>query len=186
MSGRSDRASQRAVPSPGVAVHPLAIQLRPATTADAEAMRVIYNTEVTTATSTFDLVPRSLADQQRWLDARSGAFTAIVATQDHGTVVGFGALSPYKDRPAYSTTVEDSVYVDRCHARGGVGTLVVDQLVKVATASGFHAVMARIEASSMASRALHAKCGFELVGIERQVGRKFGRWLDVAVMQRLL
>ncbi len=64
--------------------------------------------------------------------------------------------------------------------------MLLTRLVDIARASGFHAVMARIEASGAASRALHAKCGFELVGIERQVGRKFNRWLDVAVMQRLL
>ena len=67
-----------------------------------------------------------------------------------------------------------------------MGTLLLSDLVEIATASGFHSVIARIEASGTASRALHAKCGFELVGIERQVGRKFNRWLDVAVMQRLL
>ena len=66
------------------------------------------------------------------------------------------------------------------------GTALLGHLLDVATASGFHAVMARIEASSAASRAIHERCGFELVGIERQVGRKFNRWLDVAVMQRLL
>ena len=82
--------------------------------------------------------------------------------------------------------MEDSVYVDRTMGGQGVGTLLLIRLLDIARASGFHAVMARIEASGEASRALHAKCGFELVGIERQVGRKFNRWLDVAVMQRLL
>jgi L-amino acid N-acyltransferase len=167
------------------------ISVRTATVEDAEAIREIYNHEVTTATSTFDLVPRSLADQQRWLQARSGAFAAIVAVDEvtahgGGGVAGFASLSPYKDRAAYSTTVEDSVYVAR-HAHGrGVGTLLLTRLLEIARASGFHAVMARIEASGAASRALHGKCGFELVGIERQVGRKFNRWLDVAVMQLLL
>jgi phosphinothricin acetyltransferase len=144
---------------------------------------------VTTTTSTFDLVPRSLADQQRWLEARSGAFAAIVAVDQSRADVplaGFASLSPYKDRAAYSTTVEDSVYVDRAASGRGVGTLLLTHLLDVARASGFHAVMARIEASGAASRALHAKCGFELVGVERQVGRKFNRWLDVAVMQKLL
>ena len=104
-----------------------------------------------------------------------------------GAVVGFASLSPYKDRAAYTTTVEDSVYVDRGVGGRGVGTLLLDAgSSTIARASGFHAVMARIEASGTASRALHAKCGFELVGIERQVGRKFNRWLDVAVMQLLL
>ncbi|WP_162942541.1 GNAT family N-acetyltransferase [Desertimonas flava] len=161
------------------------ITIRPAVVADAEAIRRIYNAEVTGQTSTFDLVPRSLEDQQRWLAARSGAFSAIVAT-DGDRIVGFGALSAYKDRAAYSTTVEDSVYVDRSAGGRGIGTLLLSRLVEIARESGFHSVMARIEASGTASRALHAKCGFQLVGIELQVGRKFGRWLDVAVMQILL
>jgi L-amino acid N-acyltransferase len=165
------------------------ISLRTAVVDDAEAIRAIYNHEVTATTSTFDLVPRSLVDQQRWLEARAGAFAAIVAVDeaDSGSpIAGFASLSPYKDRAAYSTTVEDSVYVDRRSSGRGVGTLLLTRLVDIARESGFHAVMARIEASGAASRALHTKCGFELVGIERQVGRKFNRWLDVAVMQRLL
>jgi phosphinothricin acetyltransferase len=166
-----------------------AIRIRTAVVDDAEAIRSIYNHEVTTTTITFDLVPRSLAEQQRWLQARSGAFAAIVAVDEslpEAMIAGFASLSPYKDRAAYSTTVEDSVYVDRRAAGRGVGTLLLTRLLEVARASGFHTVIARIEASGAASRALHAKCGFELVGIERQVGRKFNRWLDVAVMQRLL
>lgn len=165
------------------------VVLRPATIDDADALRQIYNHEVLTATSTFDLVTRSLAQQEEWITARSGAFSAIVAVDgsaDDAVVIGFGALSAYKDRAAYSTTVEDSVYVDRNRSGGGVGTMLLTRLIEIASESGFHAVMARIEASGTTSRALHVKCGFELVGIERQVGRKFNRWLDVAVMQRML
>jgi phosphinothricin acetyltransferase len=119
------------------------------------------------------------------LEARSGAFSAVVAVDVAG-VVGFASLSPYKERAAYRTTVEDSVYVARHRGGEGIGRLLMTHVVEVARASGFHAVMARIEAGGLASRALHAACGFELVGIERQVGRKFNRWLDVAVMQLLL
>ena len=151
------------------AVTPLTIRL--ATAADAGAIADIYNREVAETTATFDLVQRSVEMQQEWLAARSGAFAAIVGI-DPGSrrVVAFAALSPYKERAAYRTTVENSIYVHR----------------EVARESGFHSVMARIEASSEASRALHRACGFELIGVEREVGRKFGRWLDVAVMQRLL
>jgi L-amino acid N-acyltransferase YncA len=172
------------------------ISLRTAVVEDAEAIRAIYNHEVTATTSTFDLVPRSLAEQRRWLEARAGAFAAIVAVDEAdpaspisgfaSPIAGFASLSPYKDRAAYSTTVEDSVYVERRSSGRGVGTLLLTRLVDIARESGFHTVMARIEAGGAASRALHTKCGFELVGIERQVGRKFNRWLDVAVMQRLL
>ncbi len=163
-----------------------ALRIRLADAGDAEAIRTIYNLEVTTATSTFDLVPRSLADQEAWLAARSGAFAAIVAEDVAGAVVGFASLSPYKERAAYRTTVEDSVYVARDRGGHGIGTALLSHLVDLARSSGFHAVMARIEASGTASRALHARCGFALVGVEREVGRKFNKWLDVAVMQLLL
>ncbi len=161
------------------------VRIRLAEVSDAEGIRVIYNLEVTSATSTFDLVPRTLADQEAWLEARSGAFSAVVAV-DGDEVVGFASLSPYKERAAYRTTVEDSVYVARDRNGQGIGRALMTHVIDVARSSGFHAVMARIEASGTASRALHAACGFELVGVERQVGRKFNRWLDVAVMQLLL
>ncbi len=161
------------------------VRIRLAGESDAEAIRAIYNLEVTTATSTFDLVPRTRAEQEAWLSARTGAFAAIVAV-DRDDVVGFASLSPYKERPAYRTTVEDSVYVARHRNNQGIGRLLLSHMIDVARASGFHTVMARIEAGGSASRALHARCGFELVGIEREVGRKFNRWLDVAVMQHLL
>jgi L-amino acid N-acyltransferase YncA len=82
--------------------------------------------------------------------------------------------------------VENSVYVRRDRHGQGVGTLVLQELLQIAANSGFHAVFARINASGDASIALHRRCGFELVGIEREVGRKFSRWHDVALMQRLL
>jgi L-amino acid N-acyltransferase len=163
-----------------------AVTVRLAEVGDADAIRAIYNTEVRTATSTFDLVPRSLAEQERWLAARSGAFSAIVAVDEQGRLLGFGSLSPYQERAAYRTTVEDSVYVDPARQGEGIGTALLTRLVEIARSSGFHTVVARIEASGTASRALHARCGFELVGIEREVGRKFNRWLDVAVMQLML
>ncbi len=161
------------------------VRIRLAEVSDAEGIRAIYNVEVTSATSTFDLVPRTLAEQEAWLEARSGAFSAVVAV-DGDEVVGFASLSPYKERAAYRTTVEDSVYVARDRNGQGIGRALMTHVIEVARSSGFHAVMARIEASGTASRALHAACGFELVGVERQVGRKFNRWLDVAVMQLLL
>jgi L-amino acid N-acyltransferase len=161
------------------------VEVRLARLEDAPALRAIYNVEVTTSTVTFDLVPRTLAEQQAWITARSGAHAAVVAL-DEAEVVAFGSLSPYRDRPAYSTTVEDSVYVRRDRQGGGVGRLVLTELVRLATAHGFHAMMARIVGGHEASIRLHRAEGFELVGTEREVGRKFNRWLDVVVMQRLL
>lgn len=161
------------------------MELRLATLDDAAAIREIYNLEVTTSTATFDLVPRSLEEQRAWLASRSGVHAALVAELD-GTVAGFGSLSPWRDRPAYATTVEDSVYVHRDHHGRGVGRALLTELVAVATAHGFHACMARIVGGHQASIGLHHACGFEVVGTEREVGRKFGKWLDVVLMERLL
>ena len=103
-------------------------------------------------------------------------------------MVGFASLSPYKERAAYRTTVEDSVYVaPRPSAAAASASCCSTQLLDVARAVGLpRRVRPDRGVERHASRALHAACGFELVGIEREVGRKFNRWLDVAVMQRLL
>ena len=103
-----------------------------------------------------------------------------------GRVIGFGSLSPYRPRPAYSTTVEDSVYIADEFQGIGVGRAVLEELLRLAEAHGFHAVIARIGGDNDASVALHAGCGFEMIGTEKEVGRKFGRWLDVVCMQKLL
>jgi L-amino acid N-acyltransferase len=165
-------------------------QIRRAERHDAEAMRSIYNYEVENHTTTLDMVSRSLDDQIAWIDARSGAFSAIIAelpsADQRHTVVGFASMSPFRDRPAYSTTVENSVYVSRAHAGLGIGRALMEHLIVRARDSGFHSMIARIESSGEASLALHRACGFELVGVEREVGRKHRRWLDMTVMQLML
>ncbi|MFW2380381.1 MAG: N-acetyltransferase family protein [Acidimicrobiales bacterium] len=162
------------------------VDTRLARLSDAEAIRAIYNHYVTTTTVTFDMVPRSLEQQEAWLSERSGALAVIVAVDVDDRVIGFASLSPYKPRPAYRTSVENSVYVDPGSARQGVGRALMARLIEVANDHGYHAMMARIADANPASVGLHEAVGFELVGIEKEVGRKFNRWLDVAVMQRLL
>ena len=161
-------------------------KLRLACVEDSEAIRAIYNREVLGSTVTTDLVARSPEDQLAWMDEHSGAHPAVVAVDDRGEVCGFGSLSPYRSRPAYRTTVEDSVYVHPDHQGQGVGRSLLEELVALAGAHGFHAVMARIVGDHRASVGLHRACGFEEVGVEREVARKFGKWLDVVLMQRLI
>lgn len=161
------------------------MEVRRAHAGDAEAVGAIYNTEVAGSTVTFDLVPRTPAENRSWIEEHLGAHPAVVA-EEGGLIVGFGSLSPFRERPAYATTVEDSVYVDRSHRGRGIGGLLLAELVRLATHHGFHTVLARISGDNAASIALHARQGFELVGVEREVGRKFGHWIDVTVMQRML
>lgn len=162
------------------------LSLRTATLADAEVLAEIYNHEVETSTATFDLVSRSIEEQRAWIAARSGAFSAIVADEPTVGVIGFAALSTYRDRAGYRTTVENSVYVHRSHQRQGVGKILLTQLISLARDSGFHTMIARIDSGSTGSLALHRSLGFVDVGVEREIGRKFGRWLDSVIMQKML
>ncbi len=179
---------------------------RPATLSDANAIADIYNHEVHSGVSTFDMTPRTMSEQEEWLSNHAGAHPCIVAFKgtpsDLGQLAGWASLSPYRPRPAYSTSVEDSVYVHPDFQRQGVGDLLLGDLVDISDSLGFHSIFARIsaesesngaigevsrsaQASGAASIALHRKHGFEIVGVEREVGRKFGRWLDVTLMQRI-
>jgi len=161
------------------------MEVRAAGRGDVEAIRAIYNVEVTGSTATFDMVERTAAEQMEWLDHHSGAHPAIVAVSD-GEICGFGSLSSYRERAAYATSVEDSVYVHEGWRRKGVGVLLLEELVVLARGHGFHTVIGRIAGGNEGSVLLHERCGFQVIGVEREVGRKFGRWLDVTLVQKLL
>lgn len=158
----------------------------PADAAHAAGILEIYNQAVTASTDTFDLVPRTLDQQLSWLADHAGAHPAVVAVDSAGTVLGFGSLSPYRPRPAYATTVEDSVYVAEAARGRGIGKALLAELIRVGREHGFHSVIGRIVGHNEVSIGLHRACGFTEVGVEREVGRKFNRWLDVVVMQLLL
>ena len=162
--------------------------IRTARLADAEGIREIINYEILNGVSIFEMEPRTLAAQQSWLQDRSGVHAVLVATpdDDEDTVLGFSSLSPFHTRPAYNTTVENSVYVHQDHRGKGIGRILLEEIVGLAQSHGFHTVIARISGKNEASVAVHRSAGFEVVGIEREVGRKFGRWLDVTVMQLML
>jgi len=163
------------------------VLVRRAVSSDAEGIRRIYNAAVATTTATLDLVPRTPAEQQAWMEAHSGVYPALVAEdEDAGSVVGFASLSAYRPRPGYATAVEDSVYVEEGRRREGIGRALLEATVDAARSHGFHSVIGRVVTEQEPSIRLHQACGFDIVGVERQIGRKFGRWLDVALLQRLL
>ncbi|MET0626844.1 MAG: N-acetyltransferase family protein [Acidimicrobiia bacterium] len=172
--------------------HGVDVEIRHAERRDAEGIRAVYNRFVTDSTALFDLVPRTLDEQVAWIDEHSGGHPALVAVCPDppadvpGGIVGFGSLSPFRSRPAYAGTVENSVYLLDAFQRRGIGRRMLDELVRLAEAHGFHTLIARISGGNEGSIALHAACGYEIVGIEREVGRKFGQWLDVIEMQRML
>jgi phosphinothricin acetyltransferase len=163
---------------------------------DATALMNIYNPEVIETTVSFDLVPRSLEQQEAWIRTHLATHPCIVALNEDDDlgeigargerIVGFALVSPFRTRPAYATSVENSVYVHR-RARGrGVGEVLLRELIATAGQSGFHCLIARIVGENDGSIRLHEKCGFHLVGTEIEIGRKHGQWLDVVEYQYVI
>ena len=159
--------------------------VRDATAADAAAVLRIYNREVLESTATLDAEPRTLEQQVQWLADRSGG-RAVIVVEVEGVVAGFASLSAFKERAAYRPTVENSVYVDPDYQRQGLGRILMTEIIERSRMYGFHSVIARIAEGNPGSIALHQSLGYELVGVEREVGRKFGRWLDVTELQLML
>ena len=159
--------------------------IRPAGPGDNAAIAAIWNHEVLWTAATTDTEPRSADAQRAWLAAHGPQHPVIVATEGE-EVVAFGALSPYRAKPSYARTVENSVYVKDGWRGKGLGGLVLDQLLVLAGALGHHSVIARITAVNEGSLLLHERRGFVRVGLEREVAFKHGMWLDVATLQRIL
>lgn len=159
------------------------MEVRPATREDLGAINDIYNFYVLTSTATFDTEPRPLEEGHRWFEEHATRYPVLVAEAD-GEVVGWASLSRFHSRPAYGSTVEDSVYVRDERRGSGIGTQLLDRLLEEARKRAYHSVMALIgDSGNEASIRLHARLGFQPVGVEREVGYKFNRWLDVVLMQ---
>jgi phosphinothricin acetyltransferase len=155
---------------------------------DADSIAAIWNVEVRHALTTTDTVPRSLEAQRAWLAEHDEAHPVIVAVSetDPGDVLGYGALSPYRPKPSFHGAVEDSVYVRRDARRHRIGALLLESLIARGRDAGHHTVLARIVNDNVASIRLHEREGFERAGLERQTAFKLGRYLDVALLQKLL
>ncbi len=161
--------------------------IRDATAADLRGIFAIYNAEVLTGTATWDLEPRTEAEQLAWLKEHALPYCAIVAIEDATReVIGYGSLSRYKERPGYRFTVEDTVYVRPDRQRQGVGRALLAELVRRGKAGGYHAMLGRISGDNPASVGLHQALGFVEAGVEREVGFKFDQWLDVVTVELLL
>ena len=161
------------------------IAIRLAAAADLPAINAIYNHYVAISTCTWDVEPRRDDDAARWLAGKDDAHPAVVAV-DGDELVGWGALSPFRPRHGYRFTVEDTVYVRADHHGRGIGRALLDDLLARARTAGHHAVIAVISADQAPSVRLHEAAGFAHAALLRQVGHKFDRWLDLAMLQRVL
>ena len=159
--------------------------IRRAGARDNAQVAAIWNHEALHTTATTDTEPRSAAAQAAWLAAHTIDYPVLVAVEAE-EVLAFGGLAPYRPKPSYRHTVEDSVYVKDGYRGKGLGAELLAALVARAAARGHHSVLARITSENAASLRLHERLGFQRAGYERQAAFKLGRWLDVVTLQRLL
>lgn len=160
-----------------------AVVIRDATEADLPAIRDIYNHAVEHTTAIWNEVLIDLDNRRAWLELRRAkGFPVLVAEMD-GKVAGYASYGDWRAFDGYRHTVEHSVYVDKDCRGAGIGKRLMLALLERARAGKVHVMIAAIEAENRASIALHESLGFRLVGIHREVGTKFGRWLDLAAME---
>jgi len=159
--------------------------LRVARPEDNAQIAAIWNHEARATAATTDTEPRSARAQRAWLRAHDADYPVVIAA-DGDEVLAFGALAPYRPKPSYRRTAEDSVYVRDGYRGKGLGGLVLDRLIAVARARGHHSMIARITGDNEPSLRLHERHGFRPVGREREAAFKLGRWLDVLTLQLML
>jgi phosphinothricin acetyltransferase len=161
--------------------------VRPCTRQDLPEVSAIYALEVREGTASFELEPPSVADMAARVAVIEAAGLPYLVVDLEGRIAGYAYAGPYRPRPAYRHTVEDSVYVARWARRQGVGRTLLEAVIQRATERGMRQMVAIIgDSGHAASIRLHAQAGFRLVGTLEHVGWKFGRWLDTVIMQRPL
>ncbi|TVQ64071.1 MAG: N-acetyltransferase family protein [Phycisphaerales bacterium] len=162
------------------------MMIRDATIGDLPAIFEIYNEQVLHGTATFDTVPKDPERDARWLTGRNLAahpvIVGVVGGNSGGEIVGWASLSAWSDRCAYARAAEESVYIHKDHRGRGYGRTLLRAIIERGRAAGLGVLLARIAGENPGSVRLHEELGFARIGTMRRVGEKFGRILDVEMM----
>lgn len=159
------------------------MMIRAAGPGDAAAILEIHNAAVTHSTAIWTDQLETVADREAYLAEHAAAGHAVLVAEADGVVVGYASFGTWRQKNGYRLTVDDSVYVRDGHQGAGVGRALLAELIERARAGGFHVMIADIEAGNTGSIRLHERFGFEVCGTIREVGTKYGRWLDLTVMR---
>jgi phosphinothricin acetyltransferase len=161
------------------------LYVRDAIPSDLPSMLDIYNDAIINLTATFDVVEQTLAERMIWFESHGGKYPLLTAELD-GEVVGYACLSRFREKPAYDKSTELSIYISSKHRGHGIGTALMQEILQRAVELGYHTVIGGITGGNEVSIKLHKKFGFELAGCFKEVGSKFGQWLDVHFYQLML
>ncbi len=162
------------------------IQVRKASADDLPAMLVIYNDIIINTTAVYDYTPHTIEMRRQWFAAKTESGFPVLVAEENGEVIGFGSIGPFRNWSAYKYSVENSIYVASEQRGKGVGKLLLQPLIGLAEEMGMHTVIASIDDTNISSLRLHEKFGFKEVAHFKQVGYKFGRWLDLKFLQLML
>ncbi len=166
---------------------PPGLSIRPAQSTDLPEILGIYNDVIATSTAIYSLEPTTLQERSGWLTARTASGFPVLIAELDGAVAGFASFGEFRGFwPGYRYSVEHSVHVRSDLRAKGIGRELTSALFPLATAMGKHLMIGAIDADNDVSLRMHARLGFVRVGHMREVGRKFGRWLDMVLMQRYL
>jgi L-amino acid N-acyltransferase YncA len=164
----------------------MGITIRNYQKSDAIAILDIINYNILNATALYDYSIRSLAQQESILESKIQAGFPVIVAENNGVVVGFGMYSEFRFREAYKFTVEHSVYVQQNSQGLGIGKLLLTELIQLAKKQGLHTMIGVIDAENQKSIDFHHQFGFKTVGVIKESGFKFNRWLDSVFVQLIL
>ncbi|CAN5183694.1 GNAT family N-acetyltransferase [soil metagenome] len=164
----------------------ISVSIRPAEAQDIPVIREIYNYFVTRSTATFADQEETLDQRKAWFDNHVSNNLPVLVAQSDGRVIGWASLSFYHQRSAYRQSVELSFYIDHEYLSRGIGKQLTERLIHSARENGYHCILSLVCSENDASIALLNKFGFETVGDLKEVGRKFERWLNVTILQKML
>ncbi len=164
----------------------MSITIRKAVTSDIPAILEIVNHAILFSTAIYDYEARTLRQQQSWFAEKQESDYPVIVAEIDGQVAGFGTYGSFRVKVAYRQTVEHSVYVSETYQGRGVGKLLLSELIHLAKLQGYHVMIGCIDAGNAGSIGFHENFGFEITGTLREVGFKFGRWLDLVLMQLIL
>ena len=159
------------------------MNIRPATDADLDAVLEIHNAAIRDSLAIWSDTEVDRSDRERWLAEQNANGHPVIVAEINGAVAGYASYSQWRSKTGYRHTVENSVYVAAGFQRQGIARLLMVELLDIARLRGMHVMIAAIEAGNTASIALHEQLGFEPPVIMREVGTKFDRWLDLALMR---